>query len=198
MASSLARISTEPLDAGGGEDSGVVLAFLHPAHPRRHVAAQVDELEVGAIAREKRPPSQAARADATAGRQGHEAGASAAPAGEPDIARILALEHRGERQPRRQLGRQIIQAVHREVHMARGERLLDLLGEERLAGDLRKRPVENVIPLGADLEDLDLRRAVEAGEKSRDMVCLPECQLGATGADAERAVHDDSPWTVKR
>ena len=88
--------------------------------------------------------------------------------------------------------------MHREIDVAGSERLLDLLGEERLAGDLRKRPVENVIPLGADLEDLDLWRAVEAGEKGRDMVRLPECQLGATGADAERAVHDDSPWTVKR
>ncbi len=62
-------LEAQPLDAGRGEDDRVVLALLDPAHPRRHVAAQVDELEVGAIAGEQRAPSQAAGADPAAGRQ---------------------------------------------------------------------------------------------------------------------------------
>ena len=85
--------------------------------------------------------------------------------------------------------------------MARGERLLDLLGEERLAGDLGERTVEHMVALGANLENLDLQisgRAFEAREQARDMMGLPERELGAAGADAERSVHDDSPWTVKR
>ncbi len=92
-------LETEPLHPGRGEDDRVVLALLDPAHPRRHVAAQVDELEVGAIAREERPAPQTAGADAPARRQRRETGAGAATLRQPDVARILALEHGSEPEP---------------------------------------------------------------------------------------------------
>ena len=80
--------------------------------------------------------------------------------------------------------------------MTRGERLLDLLGEERLAGDLGKRAVEDVVALGANLHDLNLRLPGAPSRRARsagDMMGLPERELGAAGADAELTVHDDSP-----
>ncbi len=77
--------------------------------------------------------------------------------------------------------------------MAGGERLFDLLGEERLAGHLGERTVEDMVALGANLQNLDSGRAFEAREEARDMMGLPERELGAAGADAELSVHDDSP-----
>ena len=45
--------------------------------------------------------------------------------------------------------------MHREVDRAGEQRLLDLLGEQALAADLRQRPVADHVAGGADDLDLD-------------------------------------------
>ena len=51
------------------------------------------------------------------------------------VARVFALRHRGQDQPGRQLGGQVLHRVHRAVDLAGTQRLLDLLDEQPLAAD---------------------------------------------------------------
>jgi hypothetical protein len=91
--------------------------------------------------------------------------------------------------------------VDREVDLVGQQRLLDLLGEEGLASDRRERHVGHAVAGGADDHQLDRRRA-RLGRKQRlDAARLPEGQLGAARADAQRvrrAAHSVSPRAVKR
>ena len=68
----------------------------------------------------------------------------------------MALQDRAQGQAPRLIGGKVLEAVHREVDLARGEGLLDLLDEKPLASGRRQRNVGPLVPLGPDDPDLDL------------------------------------------
>ena len=96
----------QPLQAGGGEHDRVVLPFVELAQPRVEVAAQRLDLQVGPLRAQLHDAAQARGADARAVRQlvqrrmarGHER-----------IARVLALQHRGQREAVGQVHRHVLQ-----------------------------------------------------------------------------------------
>ena len=51
--------------------------------------------------------------------------------------------------------RHILRRMHREIDLAREQRLLDLLGEQALAAGFGQRPVLDAVAAGADRHDLD-------------------------------------------
>ena len=73
-----------------------------------------------------------------------------------NIARIDAGRRCRQRKPGRQLGGQILERMHGQVHAALGQRLFDFLGEHALRADLRKRHF--LQPVAGGLDDLDFDR----------------------------------------
>ena len=66
------------------------------------------------------------------------------------VARVLARQRAGQHDAGRQRGLQVLQAVHREVDAAVGQRLVDLLGEQALAADVGQAAVLHRVAGGAD------------------------------------------------
>ena len=69
-----------------------------------------------------------------------------APPGYQNVGGILAPGDGSNGEARREIGRDILHAVDREIHLAGQQRLFDLLDEERLAADLRQRDVQDLVP----------------------------------------------------
>ena len=74
------------------------------------------------------------------------------------IARILAFEHRAEREAVGQLHRHVLERMHGEVRAADRERGLELLDEQPLAADLRKRAIEDLVAARRHSENFDVAR----------------------------------------
>jgi hypothetical protein len=72
-----------------------------------------------------------------------------------DVARVLALEASGQREPRLREGRHVLGRMHRKVDAGAEQRLLDLLGKQALAADFGQRPVLDGVARGADDDELD-------------------------------------------
>ena len=89
------------------------------------------------------------------------------PAQDQRIARILARQRAGQHDAGRQLGLQVLQAVHGEVDPAVQQRLVDLLGEQPLAADLRQRPVLHRVAGGADDVLLEHVRSRSTGQNAQ-------------------------------
>ena len=162
------------------QDDGVVLAFLQLAHASVNIAAQRMNNQVGPHSLQLRLPPQAAGAHTRRLRQGFDAVVLHR---QEHIARIDARGNRDQLERRRQFGRQIFQAVHRKIDAPFGERFFNLFGEHALGADLGQRDVGNLVAGGLDDLDLDLMAAF--AKQRRDMVGLPESELGSARTDSE-------------
>ena len=113
----------------------------HLVQPGLHVAADRARRAGPAARAAAAPggaPSRCRSARRAAARRTGSAGspASAVRAQDQRVARILARQGAGQHDAGRQLGFQILQAVHREVDPAVQQRLVDFLGEQALAADI--------------------------------------------------------------
>src|SRR4029077_15354305 len=90
------------------------------------------------------------------------------------VPRILPLEDRGDGEPGRQLGRQVLHGVHRELRAAVGERVLQLLDEESLAADLVEALVEELVALRRHRQQRDLQSRMALLEERLDVLRLQE------------------------
>ena len=61
------------------------------------------------------------------------------------IARVLARQDGADGQPVRQGGLHVLHGVHGDVDLVRQQRLLDFLGKEAFAADIRQRPVGHLV-----------------------------------------------------
>src|SRR5207247_1876949 len=109
--------------------------------------------EVGPERQRQGPPARARRSDDRAHRQVLEG--RPRPAHE-DVTRILAFGERRQREPRRQFGGEILEAVDRAVDQPFAQRLLDLPHEQALAPDGGQTGVDPPVALGPDRDDLDV------------------------------------------
>ena len=88
-------------------------------------------------------------------------------AADEDVARVFARQHRRDDQAIRQRRRHVLGRMHREVDVAGRQRLLDFLGEQALAAELRQRAVADRVAGGPDRADLDpLRRQPVRGRQA--------------------------------
>ena len=71
------------------------------------------------------------------------------------------------------------------------QRLLDLLGKQPFAADLRKRAVLDAVSGGRDGDDLELRlgQAMRLGEAPAHLLRLRERQRRSAGADTSHVLH---------
>ena len=176
----------EPLQARKREQGGVDLSGIELAQPGLHIAAQGPDFQIGTPPLHLRLPPQGRGADAGAARQ---VGERLCRAADEDIARILALKAGSQHQPLRQNRRHVFRRMNGEVDLARQQRLLDLLGKERLAPRLRQRSILNAVPGGSDAAQLDVGgiKTVRGHELRTNGSCLGECQRRAARADAQDA-----------
>ena len=95
------------------------------------------------------------------------------------IARILALQHRGQHEAGRQFHRHVLQRMHRQVRAALLEGGFQLLDEQALAAHLAERAVEDLVALGRHAEQGDFMALL--GEQGLHMLGLPQGQAAFSG-----------------
>ena len=170
-----AAAPAEALQAGGGQQDGVVLACIELAQARIQIAAHRFHGEVRTELAQLRGAAQRAGSDPGAGGQ---IGQRAAHHG---VARVLALGHGGQHQARGQLGGQILQAVHGEIGAAVEQGFLNLLGEQALGPDLGERHIGDLVAGG--LDDFDAARKPGGGELPLHPTGLPQGKLRTARCD---------------
>ncbi len=74
-----------------------------------------------------------------------------------------------------QPSRQVLKAMHREINLAFGQRLFDLLGEHALGADLGEGDIGDFVAGG--LDDLELDLVAALAQQRRDVIGLPESEL---------------------
>src|SRR5439155_4328586 len=113
-----------------------------------------------------------------------------------DVARIFALGERREREARRRLGREILEAVHGAVERAGEEHLLDLAHEEPLAADRRQLDLETPVALGPYRHDRDV--AAQRAQRRGDALGLHQRERASARSDLDGHYRRPSPkssWT---
>ena len=131
---------SQAVQPGGRQDQGVQPQGLQLFQAGVHVAPQGDDLQVGPPVQELHPAPQAAGADAPARRDFRQAGVAG---GDEGVAIVFPGRHRPQHQPRGDLRRHVLEAVHRQINPARQQGLFDLLDEQALAAHLGQRHVVN-------------------------------------------------------
>ena len=170
----------KPAQSGRGKHDRVVLAFVELAQSRVHITAQCFRDQAAA---ERMKLRRAAKRTGSDFRAALKLGERS-----PDqsVARIFALRNRRKRQARRQLGGNVLQAVHGDVDRASEQRFLNFLGEQTLSADLGQRDILN--PVASGLDDFEARLDAPFGEPGRDVSRLPESELGTARADDDHGI----------
>src|ERR1700730_5060915 len=137
----------QTIQAGGGENDGIVVAGLELAQARIHIAADWMNLKIRTNGLQLSLTSQTAGANVRLLRQRFDAREFH---GTQNVAWIFAGGNRGNFEVGGQLRWQIFQAVHREVNTIVDESLFDFLGEHTLRANLREGDVGDFIAGGLD------------------------------------------------
>ena len=167
-----------------GKNDRVVVALLQLLDTRGDISAKLGRLDVRPRASEKRPAPQAARADTRAGRQSRQRVFRPA---EQRVTRIFTLHNRNEIDPGLQQGREILEAMNRDVDFARAQRAIDFLGEEGAPVNGPEGHIVAHVAFGADMHQLNRGRAGLAADEPGHMPRLPQSERRCACADAERA-----------
>ena len=149
------RVAGQPeaAQAGGGQDDRVQLAGVDAADPAVDVAADRDQLQVGAEPVQQGDPARAAGPDP--GPWGQVVEAGQAVAAEEHVAGVVALGHGGKDQAGDLGGGQVLGRVHGQVGPPVQHRLLHGRGEDALAAEGGRRHVAAPVALGDHRDQLD-------------------------------------------
>jgi hypothetical protein len=174
--------AAEPFETGRGEDEPVDLAVVALAEPRVDVAAQLDDVEVGADREQLRAAADARGSDPRP--LGNLGDRLARP--DPDVGRVRTRRDAGEREAVGKLPRQVLGAVDGEIDVVFEKRPLDLADEARLVV-VPRRGRSALVAGGADDDELG---AVDSrGDRSR----LRQRKGAPAGADPQPAQSAQSP-----
>src|SRR5262249_7862533 len=157
---------------------------------RVDVSTNVDQLQIRTAVSDHRTPTLAAGRDSRPLRQGIE---SAELVGNERIARRSADRDGGENQSGYWNGRQIFQAVNRKIGPAVAQRVLDRLGEQAVAADLRQRLVLNLVTVRLNNDEFHSATGGGRPKQVGDVIRLPQRQWASAGTDSEGAGHAGSP-----
>ena len=178
---------TQALEAGGGEQDGVVLAFLKLAQASVDVAAQGVDIQVRIDRAQLRLAAQTGSADAGAGRK---IAQTRVLARNESVPRVLPLRDGDQLETGGQVHGHILDRVHGEVGAAFRHGRFQLLHEQTLATDARERRIENLVALGGHAEQLDLQTRVQFQEAGLDVFGLPQGKLALARGDDDFFRHD--------
>ena len=134
-------LQAEPPHPSQRQQASGKIAALGALQARLHVAAQQRDAQIGPMMQQLRLAPHGRGANHPVDRQTRKRiGRVERPAAMPKnqrIARVLALQRARQNDARRQAGFQIFQTVHGEIDAAIEHGLVDFLGEQPLAADVR-------------------------------------------------------------
>src|SRR5678815_1919057 len=172
------------MQPGRGKDRSVHVAVVDLLDARRHVAAQLDDVQIAAQRQQLRATTQARRSDARSGGQLVECRRADDVVHDQHVARIFTLEDRGERQPSRRFGWKIFERMDATIHHALGQVRLELAREQTLASDGAERLVESLVAGRAI--GLELGRDATLRQRLLDLPRLTNGELGGARRDEGR------------
>jgi hypothetical protein len=172
----------QPLQAGGGQDDGVVIAGIELGQTGIDVAAQVAQLQVGPVRPQQGLAAQRGGADDGAVGQLLEGFVLH---GDESIVRRGALQHGRQLEAGLQLHRHVLERVHGGVGATFQHRHLQLLEEQALAADLRQRLVQHLVAAGGHGHQLDLQAGMGFAQAGRHVFGLPQGQGTFPGGEAD-------------
>ena len=181
--------SSDAVETGAGKDERIAFACFELAQAGVDVAAQLDEVEVGPQREDLGATARAVGADYGCDGQRMERPERLADEG---VASVGAWRDRREGEARVELGGQIFQRMDREVDASRGEGFFYLLDEDTFAVDAGRRLEAGILhAVAGGADDFDGDGVAMAAQEFGDVVGLPERELRAARADANRG-HDVS------
>ncbi len=179
--------AAESVEAGAGEDQGVAGAFFKFAQAGVDVAAELDELEIGAQGQELGATTRAGGAHAAGVREGVERPVRLADEG---VAGVGARRDGGEREAGVELSRQVFKGVDGEVDASSGERFFDLLDEDAFAVKAGRRLESGLLhAVAGGANDLNFDFVAVFAQRVCDVVGLPEGELRTTRSDSDVRHH---------
>ena len=92
----------------------------------------------------------------------------------------FAARHRGQHEFTRPLQAQVLQRVHREIHAAFGQRMVEFGSEELLAIDLRQRLVEHAVAARFDAHQFHLETRMGRAQRGGHLAALHPGQCGSS------------------
>lgn len=126
------RLLAEALEAGPRQDQGVAVAFAPFAQARVHVATQRDDLQLRKAGQQLGAAAEAAGADSHGRGRGSQ---SQSGRGDPGVARVFPSRDSGKEERGGANGGNVFETVDSQVHFARGQGLVNFLGEQFLAAN---------------------------------------------------------------
>src|SRR3990170_3480317 len=182
----------ETVYPGSRNHYGVESLGVEFPQPSIQVPPERHHGQVGPKMQELGLPPQTARADPGAGGQSIQ---FLSPARDEDVGRVFSLENSGNAEARGDLGRDVLHAVDRHVHLTIQQGLLDLLDEEPFAPHVRQGDVGEHIAAGLDLHQHRRKLRVPAPELARDPLRLRDSERAPPSPNAQFTVHG-SPFTM--
>jgi hypothetical protein len=174
---------SEAVEAGFSEKDSIVFTAFDFAQARVHVAAEFADVEIGACVTNLRLTAEAAGAEARALAQGCESLSGLCH--HETIAHIVAAADHGKTETRRDVGRNILDAMNRKVDFFAEERVFQLFDENTLSADFGKAGLLEFVAGG--LDDYDFR--VDSGgleDLFADKFRLPAGQDASARSDSRR------------
>src|SRR5690606_10724269 len=101
------------------------------------------------------------------------------------VARILPKRETADEQARRELGRDVLQRMHREVRPPLEQRLFDFLDEEPLAANRGESPILNAIAGRRERDLLDTEPRMHLDQLGHERARLRERQGALAGGDSD-------------
>jgi hypothetical protein len=147
-----ARAQPQPLQAGSGEDDGVVIAAVQFGKPGVEIAAQARHHKLRIAAAKLCLAPQAGSADHRSRGQCIQ---SVEFVGDEGIARVLALQDRGQGEACGQIHRHVLGRVHGQIGAALGQRQFQFFHEQALAADFGERSIQDFVPARGQGEEFD-------------------------------------------
>ena len=175
-------MQAEANQAGAGEDDGIEVAAAQFVEAGLHVAAQVQQFEVGTQAGELHAAAQAACADARAWWQFGEAGVVVTDEG---VMRVFARQDGSDAEAFRQVHANVFHGVNGNVGFSARHRLFQLFDEESFAADAGKRCVEDLVAPGGHRHEADGKVRIVRAQASGNMFGLPQREFAFAGGDTD-------------
>ena len=178
------EVEFQPVQSGRSEDDGIIPAFAEPIDPGGHVAAQGLDVEVRPQQQQLVPAAH--RRGAHGGTWGERKPRLGRVGGFPNQEHVLRRSpwrHRGDGQPIRLPGLQVLVAVDGEVDRLVEQGLLDFLGEKPFAFEFFERL--DLLPVTLRGEDVDVAGAPARFDEVPYVVGLLAGEIAAAGADSE-------------